>query len=168
MAPFETPPFKLSSNGIGIGPLGSLDFKTLKISVSKSCDQEGEWEVDVFVSFFRVLYLVRVRQKGEDKLWWVPSKKSLFVFRSFYSVLARNDGFHFLWKSVWRTKVPLRAAHFAWLAALGKILTIDNLRKRHVIVVDRCCMRKMNKGESVDHILFHCEVVGALCYVFFS
>jgi hypothetical protein len=63
---------------------------------------------------------------------------------------------------VWRTKVPLRAAFFAWLAALGKILTIDNLRKQHVIVVGRCCMCKMNKGEFVDHLLLHCEVVGAL------
>jgi hypothetical protein len=47
---------------------------------------------------------------------------------------------------VWRTKAPLRAAFFAWSAALGKILTMDNLRKRHVIVVDRCCMCKRNES----------------------
>jgi hypothetical protein len=29
-------------------------------------------KVDIFV-FFRMLYLIRVRQVGEDKLWWVPS-----------------------------------------------------------------------------------------------
>ena len=34
-----------------------------------------DWEVDIFASFFRVLYSVRVRQEDEDKLWWVPSKK---------------------------------------------------------------------------------------------
>jgi len=34
-------------------------------------------------------------------------------------------------------------------------------RKRHVIVIDRCCMCKRN-GESLDHLLFHCEVARAL------
>jgi hypothetical protein len=29
-----------------------------------------------------------------------------------------------------------------WMAAFEKILTLDNLRKRHVIVVDWCCMCK--------------------------
>jgi hypothetical protein len=42
---------------------------------------------------------------------------------------------------------------FAWSVALGKILTIDNLRKSHVIVVDWCCMCK-RKGEVVDHLFF--------------
>jgi hypothetical protein len=61
------------------------------------------------------------------------------------------------WKSIWRIKVPLRAAFFTWSAALGKILTMDNLRKRHVIVVDRCCMCKV-----------HCEVACFLWNAFFS
>jgi hypothetical protein len=38
------------------------------------------------------------------------------------------------------------ATFFAWSAALGKILTMDNMRKQHVIVVDRCCMCKRNGG----------------------
>jgi hypothetical protein len=32
-------------------------------------------EVDAFVLFFRMLYLVRMRREGEDKLWWILSKK---------------------------------------------------------------------------------------------
>jgi hypothetical protein len=100
-----------------------------------------DWEVDVFVSFFNLLYSTRVRREGEDKLWWTSSKKGLFVISSFNNVLVCNDAIHFFWKSIWRTNVPLRAAFFAWLAALRNILTMDdNLRKRHVIVVDRCCM----------------------------
>jgi hypothetical protein len=53
----------------------------------------------------------------------------------------------------------LRAAFFAWLAALGKIFTMENLMKRHVIVVDRCYMCKRDR-ESVDHFLLYREVVG--------
>jgi hypothetical protein len=57
-------------------------------------------------------------------------------------------------------------AVFAWLVVLGKILTMDNPRKCHVIVVDSCCICKRS-GESVDHLLLHCEVTCAL-WMFFS
>jgi hypothetical protein len=98
-----------------------------------------------------------VRREGEDKLWLVPSHKGKFDVKSFYMVLVCKDDVLFFWKSIWRTKVPLKVAFFAWSTALGKILIMDNLRKRHIIVVDRCCMCKRD-GESVDHLLLHCEV----------
>ena len=73
----------------------------------------------------------------------------------------------FLLESVWQTKVPSKAAFFPWSAALGKICTMDNLRRQRVIMVDKYCMYRRN-GESVDHLLLHCEVVGALWDAFFS
>jgi hypothetical protein len=72
-----------------------------------------------------------------------------FDVRSFYKVLARKDNFPFPWKSIWRIKVPLKVAFFAWSTALGNILTIDNIRKRHVLVADWCYLCKRN-GESVS------------------
>jgi hypothetical protein len=93
-------------------------------------------------------------------------EKMVFVVSSCYNVLVGNDGIHFPSKSIWSTKIPLRAAFSVWSATLGKILTMDNLRKRHVIVVDRCCMCKSN-GKFVNHLL-HCEVAYALWNVFFS
>jgi hypothetical protein len=47
-------------------------------------------------------------------MWWVPSKKGLFGVKFFYSVMGCHDGVRFLWKSVWRTKVPLKVAFFGW------------------------------------------------------
>jgi hypothetical protein len=44
-------------------------------------------------------------------------------------------------------------------APLGRILTLDNLRKMNVIVVDWSYMCKMS-GESID--LLHCEVAREL------
>jgi hypothetical protein len=32
--------------------------------------------------------------------------------------------------------IPMRVTFFVWMVVLGKILTLDNLRKRHVIVMD--------------------------------
>ncbi|KAL4639460.1 hypothetical protein ACB092_03G220100 [Castanea dentata] len=45
-------------------------------------------------------------------------------------------------------------AFFSWTTALCKILTIDNLRKRHFVVLEWCYMCK-RCGESVDHLLLH-------------
>ena len=57
----------------------------------------------------------------------------------------------------WNSKVPPRVAFFSWSTSLGKILTTDNLRKRHVLVLDWCYMCK-NCGELVEHLLLHCPI----------
>jgi hypothetical protein len=58
-------------------------------------------------------------------------------------------------------KVPLRVAFFIWSAALGKILSMFNLRKRNIVVVDWCCMCK-KCGETVDNLLLHCDLAGVM------
>ena len=68
--------------------------------------------MDVFASFSRMLYLVRMRREEEDKFWWVLSKRGLLSVKSFYKVIGCHDGVRFPLKSVWRTKVPLRVAFF--------------------------------------------------------
>ena len=37
---------------------------------------------------------------------------------------------------MWQSKVPPRVAFFSWIAALGKILTMDNFWKRHIAVLE--------------------------------
>jgi hypothetical protein len=61
---------------------------------------------------------------------------------------------------VWRTKSPPRAAFFVWSAAFEKILTLNNLRKQQAVVINKRFMCKKD-GESIDHLLLHCEVAHA-------
>jgi hypothetical protein len=63
--------------------------------------------------------------------------------------------------------VPSRVAFFGWTIALDKILAHDNLRKRSTVIMEWCCMCKKN-GESVDHLLLHCEVATQLWNYVFS
>jgi hypothetical protein len=55
---------------------------------------------------------------------------------------------------------------FVWTTALGKIQTLDNLRKGKVIVVGWCYMCKRS-GESIDYLLLRCEVTREVWYVKF-
>ena len=99
-----------------------------------------DWELESVVSFQDLLYSCSITRGGLDSLHWKLSRNRKFEVKSFYKELTQVDHFPFLWKSIWKVKVPTRVAFFTWTAALGKILTIDNLRKRKVLILDWCCM----------------------------
>jgi len=85
----------------------------------------------------------------EDKLCWTPSKRELFDVRSFCKVLTPHDSIVFPWRSIWQNNVLLRVAFFVWLVALGKNLTMNNLKQQNLIVVDWCCVCRKS-GKIVD------------------
>jgi hypothetical protein len=95
-----------------------------------------DWKVYFFTSFFNLLYSIRFRWGGEDKFRWAPSKRGMFNVRSLYNVLVPHDSTRLTWNSIWQNKTSLKMAFFYWKCALGKIPTMDNLRKRHVMVVN--------------------------------
>ena len=111
--------------------------------------------------FYKCLYDCKMRGVGVDKLCWLPSHKGLFEVKAFYRVLSPLGSTSFPWKSIWRSKAPPRVAFFAWTAACDKILTVDNLRRRGMVVVNRCWLCELD-GELVDHLLLHCGAARAL------
>jgi len=109
------------------------------------------------MSFFEQLYSTRVWHGEVDRAGWTLSKRRIFEVKSFYKALVCHETTSFPWKSIWRVKALKRVAFFVWTAVLGKILTHDNLRRRGIVVVEWCVMCKKH-GESVDHLLLHCDV----------
>jgi hypothetical protein len=65
------------------------------------------------------------------------------------------------------TITPRTTIQFTTVHSPLRRTVIDNLRKHHVIVINRCCMCKKME-ESVDHLLLHCDVDFALWYSLFS
>jgi hypothetical protein len=82
---------------------------------------------------FNLLYSFRMSRVYEDRICWTPSKRRMLEVRSFYRVLCPPAGSSFPWKNIWRNKAPPRVAFFIWTTMLGKILTLDNLRKMHAL-----------------------------------
>jgi hypothetical protein len=126
----------------------------------------NDWEMDDLVSFHNLLYAHNL-DGGIDKIWRVPDRKGKYAVKSFYNVLISRDCSPFPRKSIWRTKAPPRVAFFVWSAVLGKILTLDNLMKKNMVLVNRYGMCK-NDEESIDHLFLHCESAHLLWNAFFS
>ena len=62
----------------------------------------------------------------------------------------------FPWKGIWKVKAHRHVSFFVWTVVWDKILAGDNLRDRGFDFVDWCIMCCCN-GETVDHLLLHCE-----------
>jgi len=56
-----------------------------------------------------------------------------FAMKSYYAMLTslgNEELSSFPWKSIWKVKAPPRITFFLWVTAWGRILTVDNLRRR--------------------------------------
>ena len=121
------------------------------------CRDVHNRELEAFWSFINTIYSTPVRGIGEDKRCWLPCKSKAFMVSAFYHLLVGHNEQFFPWKSIWKQKISSRVAFFVWIVAFGKCLTIDNLRKRKVCILDWCYMCKYN-NETVDHLFLHCSV----------
>ena len=77
-----------------------------------------------------------------------------FEVRTYYRALACKGDEMFPWKSIWKPIALTKVAFFLWADLMGKILTVENLSKRHIILMSWCCMCQ-GDGETVDRLLLH-------------
>lgn len=91
---------------------------------------------------------------GGDWVQWRLKNGDVYIF-SYYNALRGSSSVISPWKGIWGVKAFRRVFFFVWMAAWGKILTGENLRRRGFTIVDWCCMCH-SSGEIVDHLLIHC------------
>jgi hypothetical protein len=120
-----------------------------------------DWEMEEFMALMEFLYNQNVKRAEKDSIRWNHTKSGKFEVRSFYRLIRGRSSIQFPWKNVWQTRIPSKVAFFLWLAALGKNLTIDNLRRRQNYVVEWCFMCKRG-SETGEHLFLHCEYVREL------
>ena len=99
----------------------------------------------------------RVVSHREDKLVLKGGKSSLYSVKLLYEVLncieAETRPFPAL--SVWNPMVPLKVGFFAWEASWGKVMTLDQLKKRGRSLANRCYLCE-EEVETLNHLLVHC------------
>ena len=121
----------------------------------------NDWEVEGVASFFEFLHSNSSFREGGDGLRWRLKGNEFFDIRSFYSALRHSHPVIFPWKAIWGVHAPKRVSFFAWSASWGRILTADNLMLRGYHLVGWCCMCRWD-GETINHLLIHCEMAGGL------
>ena len=120
-----------------------------------------DWEEERVFAFYEHVYFKMPRGEGIDNLIWKLTPNGVFDVRSFYNSLSTPPTFPFHWKCIWSIKVPSRVSFFLWTATRDSILTIDNLVKRNLSLVNWCCLCRCDE-ETVDHLLIHCKFAHGL------
>jgi hypothetical protein len=62
-----------------------------------------DWKVDLVISFFNILYSLKLRRGGEDKICWIPSRRRTFKVRSFFHALYTPTSSPFPWRQGWHS-----------------------------------------------------------------
>lgn len=63
--------------------------------------------------------------------------------------------------------LPSKVGFFAWEALWGKVLTLDQLKRRGWTLANRCFLCLVEE-ESINHILIHCSKVKVLRELIFA
>ncbi|RVW13836.1 hypothetical protein CK203_079440 [Vitis vinifera] len=92
----------------------------------------------------------------EVRMRWKVTSNGSFSVKSLYNDLSSRRAGLFPHGLIWNPSVPSKVCFFAWEASWGKVLTMDQLKKRGWAVANRCFLC-CEEEESIDHILIHCS-----------
>ena len=103
----------------------------------------------------------------EDKILFKGSKNDAFSVKSMYKVLDCSLQVDFPFRSIWNPVAPPRMGFFAWEASWGKVLTLDQLKRRGRALANRCFLCEEDE-EDINHLLLHCKKARMLWDLFLS
>ncbi|RVW93915.1 putative mitochondrial protein [Vitis vinifera] len=127
----------------------------------------NDWEVE------RLLLTIQGRRLNpllEDRMLWKETTNEIFSVKSLYNVLASRRVDQFPNSMIWSPCVPTKVSFFVYEASWGKVLTLDQLKKRSRILANRCFLC-CEEEESIDHILIDCtraRVIWELLFALFG
>ena len=106
--------------------------------------------------FLHFLVNKKIRPLQEDRLLLNEFRTNGFSVSLMYRKLRYSLPTDFPWRSIWNPIVPPKSGFFAWEASWGKVLTLDQLKRKGIPLVNWCCLCEENE-ETIDHLLIHCS-----------
>ena len=116
----------------------------------------NDWEVEEVERFLHFLVNKKIIPFQEDRLLLKESRTNGFSVSLMFRKLRYSPPRDFPWRSIWNPIVPPKLGFFAWEASWGKVLTLDQLKRKGIPLVNRCRLCEENE-ETIDHLLIHCS-----------
>ena len=83
-------------------------------------------------------------------------KAKSFSVKVMYKGYDISSAFDFPYQLIWNSVVPPKIDIFTWEASWGKVLTLDNLKRREMAFANRCFLYEEDE-ETINHLLIHCR-----------
>ena len=119
------------------------------------------WELEEMTRFLQIIHDHKFRPTGVDKLSLKNAMDKGFSVKSMYKGFDVSPALDFPHRLVWNPIAPPKIGVFAWEAAWGKVLTLDQLKRRSMTFANRCFMCE-EEEETIDHLLIHCKLAKML------
>ena len=116
----------------------------------------NDWEIEEMTRFLHTLHDQKFHPTGVDKLSLQNVEDRGFSVKSMYKGVDVFPPFVFPHRIVWNPVVPPKIGVFAWEAAWGKVLTLDQLKRRGMSFANKCFMCE-EEEENIGHLLIHCK-----------
>ena len=116
----------------------------------------NDWELEEMTRFLHILHDQKFRPTGEDKLMLKNVKAKGFSVKTMYKGIDVSPAFDLPHRLIWNPVAPQKIGVFAWEAVWGKVLTLDQLKRRGMTFANRCFMCEKEE-EIIDHLLIHCK-----------
>ena len=98
----------------------------------------SDWEMETVERFLFSLQGKKVDTNMEDRVRWKEAKDGIFSVKSFYSVMEGSSIVLFPNNIIWSPCALFKVGFFAWEASWGKVLTLNQLKKRGWSLSNRC------------------------------
>ncbi|KAI3704850.1 hypothetical protein L1987_75079 [Smallanthus sonchifolius] len=112
----------------------------------------SEW--DVLVSMLQVFSLT----EAPDRWEWIGGDQADFSVKAVKNFLRSDNDYSSNFVFKWSKWVPKKCNIFIWRAEMGRIATVDALRRRNCFSGDSTCVLCDDFDESADHLLCACSV----------
>ena len=127
----------------------------------------NDWEFEEMARFLQTLHDQIFRSTDEDMLLLKEVKVKSFSVKVMYKGYDLSPAHDFPHRLIWNSVVPTKMGIFSWEAAWGKILTLDNLKRRGMAFANRCFLCEEDE-ETIHHLLIHCKSAKMLWDLFLS
>jgi len=107
-----------------------------------------------FISLWDLVQNVQLTNE-QDAIRWKWTAHGEYTTKSAYNIQFTGSLSPFGSSSIWKAEAEGKHKFFAWLLVQSKLLTADNLNKRHW-PCDPVCSLCSQEQETAEHLILHC------------